>query len=83
MTGCLNISVHRIGSPMECEAHRIGHTPEVAASRIGKPIKVTCSLVCTTDDTFFLRVSPDVIWLLPEDFSTDVFVDSNVKWTIE
>jgi hypothetical protein len=51
---------------------------------VGTPPKVECSLVCTTDDTYYLRVTPELIWLVPENgFSEDVTVVSNVRWTIE
>lgn len=86
------VSADRIGSPMEVAAHRIGTPAEVTASRIGvpivatasrvgKPIEVSARLVCTINGEFYMRVSPEVIWLNPNDAT--VFVESNVNWIIE
>lgn len=78
---CIIVSVERVGEPMEVSADRIGSPMEVAAHRIGKPMEVSARLVCTINGEFYMRVSPDVIWLDPNDAT--VFVESNVNWIIE
>lgn len=75
------VASHRIGSPMEVTASRVGKPMEVTASRIGKPMEVTARLVCTINGEFYLRVSPDIVWLNPNDAT--FFVESNVNWIIE
>lgn len=88
----MEVSADRIGSPMAVAAHRIGIPAEVTASRVGfpfvatasrvgKPIEVSARLVCTINGEFYMRVSPEVIWLNPNDAT--VFVESNVNWIIE
>lgn len=67
---CISIDVSRIGTPLEC-----------AVSRIGTPLNVSCGLVCTTVDHFYLRVVQDVIWLIPDEALVDV--ESNTTWYIE
>lgn len=52
--------------------------------RIGEPLSFRCGLVCTVGGTPYLEVSPDVVWLLPENaFNADFVVYSNVIWKIE
>jgi hypothetical protein len=78
------LSVSRIGDAPSLSVSRSGSPLAASASRVGTPPKVECSLVCTTDDTYYLRVTPELIWLVPENgFSEDVTVVSNVRWTIE
>lgn len=85
------VSADRIGNPMAVAAHRIGIPAEVTASRVGVPMsvssrrsgetmKVSASLVCTINGDFYLRVSPDVIWLDPNEAT--VYVESNDNWII-
>ena len=78
---CIIVSVERVGKPMEVSADRIGSPMEVSASRIGKPMEVSARLVCTINSEFYLRVSPDIVWLDPNDAT--FFVESNVNWRIE
>lgn len=83
------------GTPMEFKAtpketkmnfvvDRKGEPVAFLMERKGKPVEFRCGLVCTLGDAFYLNVEPELIWLLPEnDFSEDVVVYSNVRWTIE
>lgn len=88
----MEVSADRIGSPMEVAAHRIGTPAEVTASRVGvpivatasrvgKPMEVSARLVCRINGEFYMRVSPEVVWLDPNDAT--FFVESNVNWIIE
>lgn len=80
----MSLSAFRIGKPIAVDVSRVGSAMALKASRIGEALRVSCSLVCTTDDSYYLRVTPEVIWLIPEnDFSEEVDVQSNVKWRIE
>lgn len=68
-----DVSVNRIDSPAV-----------LTANRPTKALEVTCRLIGFSGDAYYLRVSPEIIWLIPENgFSEDVYVVSNVKWTIE
>lgn len=88
----MEVSADRIGSPMEVATHRIDTPAEVTASRVGvpivatasrvgKPMEVSARLVCTVNGEFYMRVSPEVVWLDPNDAT--FFVESNVDWRIE
>lgn len=81
MNGCMTISAARIGHPLELGASRVGEGISVHADRKGEPMKLRCGLVCTVSQAAYLRVEPDVIWLIPD--SAEVVVYSNVTWKIE
>lgn len=69
---------------MGFSAERRGTVILATMERIGKPVEFRCGLVCSVSDDFYLNVEPEYIWLLPEnDFSEDVVIYSNVRWTIE
>lgn len=75
-------------------AERIGEKVQLLASCpagvrvnttvIGNPMKLTCSLVCSTSSEYYLDVLQESIWLtLDNGFSEDIEVRANVKWRIE
>lgn len=69
----LLMGASRAGTPLECHAERLEG-----------PLEFRCGLVCTVGGTPYLEVSPDVVWLLPENaFNADFVVYSNVTWKIE
>lgn len=56
----------------------------VSIGAMGVPLKVTIGEICTTPQDFYLEVSPNVVWLTPDNnFSDNFEVKSNLKWTIE
>ena len=77
----MDVEASRIGIPAEVTASRVGFPIVATASRIGKPMEVSAGLVCTINGDFYLRVSPDIVWLNPNDAT--FFVESNVNWIIE
>lgn len=78
---CIIVSASRVGYPAEVSVSRLGIPLVATASRVGKTMEVSARLVCTINSEFYLRVSPDVIWLDPND--ANVLVESNVNWIIE
>ena len=44
-------------------------------------IQIRSGIICNTETAAYLRVEPEVIWLLPD--SAEVAVFSNVNWYIE
>ena len=47
-------------------------------------VEYDLGLICTTPSQFYLDVTPETIWLNPENgFSSQVSVSSNVEWKIE
>lgn len=82
--GCLQISAHRVGESLKMTANRYGEALQITAQRTGERLKISASLVCNVSEVFRLEVSPDTIWLTPENlFSGDFDIISNVKWLIE
>ena len=77
----MDVEASRIGIPAEVTASRVGVPFVASASRIGKPMEVSARLVCTINGEFYLRVSPEVIWLAPNEAT--VYVESNDNWIIE
>lgn len=76
----MDVEASRIGTPAEVTASRVGVPIVATASRVGKPMEVSARLVCTINGEFYLRVSPDVIWLDPNEAT--VYVESNDNWII-
>lgn len=80
----ISLSLSRLDNPLLIGASRIGTPLECHAERLEGPIEFKCGLVCTVGGTPYLEVSPDVVWLLPENaFNADFVVYSNVTWKIE
>lgn len=75
------VSADMVSSPMIVSASRVGVPITARVSKIGKPMEISARLVCTINGEFYMRVSPDVIWLDPNDAT--VYVESNVNWIIE
>ena len=81
--------------PMEFEALRHSKAIDVCASKVseplefyaarrGEPLSFRCSLVCSVNSRFYLRVSPRVVWLNEDNnYQAVINVTANVKWIIE
>lgn len=93
--GCLELSVNRIGQGLNVLASRIGKGLNVVANRIGEDIIVSvwntkpslvisCGIVCSVEQSeYYLRVSPDYVWLTPDMLSGEFEIYSNVDWEID
>lgn len=77
----MDVEASRIGIPAEVTASRVGVPMSVSSRRSGETMKVSARLVCTINGEFYLRVSPEVIWLDPNEAT--VYVESNDNWIIE
>lgn len=56
----------------------------VASARHDEPLVAYSSMICTVASGYYLKVEPEVIWLIEaNDFEEDILVKSNVTWTIE
>lgn len=71
----------RKGLPIAADVRRACEALAFGIDRHGEPLSFRCGIVCSVSSDFYLRVEPEVIWLLPD--SADVVVYSNVTWTIE
>lgn len=52
------------------------------AFKVGEDIKVSCSVVCSVSNDFYLDVSNDIVWLTPEMIEGEFDIYSNVIWKI-
>ena len=56
---------------------------QLTVTRRGQGLKMTCGLVCSTNRSRYLSVSPEHIWLMPgNNFKGDVLVTANVEWKV-
>lgn len=87
----IDFNSHRKGEGVSLAVSRLGKGISVitkAASagigmnlhRVGNGIQFKCGLVCSVGRAAYLKVEPNVIWLLPD--SAEVVVYSNVTWYI-
>ncbi|MBQ5844256.1 MAG: hypothetical protein IIW52_05315 [Alistipes sp.] len=62
----------------------VGKSLAVALGIIGEPIRASVSEICDIPQDFFLQVSPNIVWLTPDNnFESEFKVKSNTKWVIE
>lgn len=80
---CLQVTVTAASSPLTVKPTLLNGMVMGSVTRVGESPQIRCGLVCTVASAYYLDVKPEVIWLLPESFSTDVVVYSNVTWHIE
>lgn len=84
MNSCLKVNINRVGELFTPSVNQVGEVMNVSISRIGDSLSIRCGLVCSANETKYLRVPMDNIWLIPDNnFSQDVVVYSNVSWIIE
>lgn len=82
--GCIVASVERIGEGIRLSTSRVGDGVSLAVKRIGSNPTLTVSIVCSLAEVSYLKVSPEVVWLVPENgFSADFVVVSNKNWIVE
>lgn len=82
--GCIVASVERIGEGIGLSTSRVGDGVSLAVKRIGSNPTLTVSIVCSLAEASYLKVSPDVVWLVPDNgFSADFAVVSNKDWIVE
>lgn len=77
----ISLAMSRIGNEISFLVKKIGNGMGINAYRVGNSIQFKCGLVCTVGQAAYLKVEPNVIWLLPD--SAEVVVYSNVSWRIE
>ena len=83
LKGCLTVSAFRVGRKVSVSASNIGDGIKVSVKPIDKRVVVSCSLICTINNTPYLNVNPDYVWLTPDILSSGEFdIISNVDWNI-
>ena len=82
--GCIVASVERIGEGVSLSTSRVGDGVSLAVERIGESLNLSVGIVCSMAEASYLKVSPDVVWLVPDNgFSADFVVVSNKDWIVE
>lgn len=90
---CIDVSIRRIGEDINVSVGKIGgievscfnaHQPiQVKVRSLYNELNITCGLVCSTGQGYYLRVVPDTVWLSPEEMSSATFdIFSNDTWKI-
>lgn len=52
-------------------------------SRVNKALNIICTMICSIEDAFYMEVEDKLIWLTEyNDYSDDIEIRANVKWTI-
>lgn len=84
MKSCINISLDKVVTPFNIDFKRNNSSINIKANKHNSSINIKCGLVCGINNSLYLEVPQESIWLLPDNnFSQDVVVYANVEWTIE
>ena len=82
--GCLSVSASRIGKPIQCKVEVLNEKLNVTISRLGERLNVSAHFICTINKSPFLNVTPNIVWLSPDELaSVDFNIISNVNWVID
>lgn len=82
--GCLVGEVTRVGEGLRMGVERIGENIQLSANRVSEGLQMSVGIVCTANDVFYIKVTPQVIWLTEANGYSGIFeVVSNAKWNIE
>lgn len=80
----IQLSANRASEGLRIEVDRIGENIQLYARRVSEGLQMSVGLVCTTSDVFYIKVTPQVIWLTEaNNFMGRIEVDSNTNWRIE
>ena len=76
--GCLTGNIAYLGG-IACNASVIGRLAATAERR--GSLQARCGIICEVNGAAYLRVEPEVIWLMPSNFNYgEVDVYANVEW---
>ena len=69
---------------IEVKANSVTPDVLVGINRLGERLNITCGIVCSTNDDFYIKVEQEAVWLTHGLYSWGEFnVESNVMWIIE
>lgn len=78
------LAVEHIAAELNLSVNKLGEGVALAVGRIGKSINLSVGIVCSMTEASYLKVSPDVVWLVSDNgFSADFVVVSNKDWIVE
>lgn len=89
----LDANISKIGDLLSFDVTKLGGIEAVASlygsrilpmvSDMGAHLEVSCGIVCSLSDVFYLVVSPDEPQWITSDANVIYDVTSNVIWTVE
>lgn len=80
----IQLSANRVSDGLQIGVGRIGTNLQLSANRVSEGLMMDVGLVCTTNDVFYIKVTPQVVWLTEANGYSEIFeVISNTKWNIE
>ena len=80
----VSLAVERIAAELNLSVNKLGEGVALAVGRIGESVNLSVGIVCSMAEASYLKVSPDVVWLVPDNgFSADFVVVSNKDWIVE
>lgn len=92
--GCLNANIGVIYQPLDVGISLLDKVtisvikinPNLVISIMQKMpfgLKAKLSVVCTTNNDVYIRLSPNVLWFFDEKDILDVNVISNIEWIVK
>ena len=83
MSSCLSVDIRKASNGIEGSVSLSGSCISPMVSEMGAHLKVSCGIVCSLSDVFYLIVSPDEPQWITSDANIIYDVTSNVIWTVE
>lgn len=83
MSSCLSVDIRKASNSIEGSVSLSGSCISPMVSEMGVHLKVSCGIVCSLSDVFYLVVSPDEPQWITSDANIIYDVTSNVIWTVE
>ena len=82
--GCFTASGYRVGQSIEASGHKAYPNLSAAGYSRYQPLQASGVAVCPLTTAPYIEVSPNTIWLTPENlYSGDFDIISNVNWLID
>lgn len=92
--GCLSIStclikdkieakVQNVNNPLNINTILLSSKFQLETKKIGIGLQITCGIVCSVNDDYYLEISKDTLWLTPDMLSEQFDIYSNVVWKID
>ena len=91
--GCLNVDIRKLGEALALDVTKLGGMSVSASlygeylapivSEVGTHLNISCGIVCSLSDVFYLNVSPEEVQWITPDMGIVYNVMSNIDWTIE
>lgn len=92
--GCLNVSTYIIKNNIQAKILNINNSLNIntillssrfqlETKKVGTGLQITCGIICSVNNDYYLEVSKDTIWLTPDMIAEQFDIYSNVVWKID